>query len=101
MKNLEKKRKRLFTGFVYLDEMFKIDKEKGGITMQERLYAVSEIAKMYRISGTSVRRYILEGKLKAIKVGGVWRIKESDWEAFLKESNIPKEKRKGVPNGRR
>ena len=31
----------------------------------------------------TVYRYIRQGKLKAVRVGGLWRVRESDLERFL------------------
>jgi len=54
----------------------------------DKLFTIEEIAEILRVSGRSVTRYIESGKLKASKIG-VWRIKESDLNAFLEmTSNI-------------
>jgi len=56
----------------------------------DKLLTIPEVAKILRVSGRSVARYIESGKLKASKIG-VWRIKESDLKIFLeKTSNINK-----------
>lgn len=53
----------------------------------QQLLTISEVAKILRVSGRSVNRYIESGKLTASKIG-VWRIKQSDLDAFLvKTSN--------------
>ncbi len=58
----------------------------------DKLFTIEEVAKILRVSGRSVTRYIESGKLKASKIG-VWRIKESDLHAFLeKTSNVKKKK---------
>lgn len=59
----------------------------------EKLFTIQEVAEILRVSGRSVTRYIESGKLKASKIG-VWRIKESDLNAFLETtSNANKKKR--------
>lgn len=56
----------------------------------EKLFTIEEIAKILRVHTRTVTRYIL----KASKLG-VWRIKQSDLNAFLEEtSNVRKKKRK-------
>lgn len=56
----------------------------------DKLLTISEVAKILRVSGRSVTRYIESKKLKASKIG-VWRIKESNLKIFLeKTSNIKK-----------
>ena len=60
----------------------------------DKLFTIEEVAKILRVSGRSVTRYIESKKLKASKIG-VWRIKESDLKSFLeKTSNVPRKKRK-------
>lgn len=54
----------------------------------DKLFTIEEVAKILRVSGRSVTRYIESKKLKASKIG-VWRIKETDLKAFLeKTSNV-------------
>jgi excisionase family DNA binding protein len=57
----------------------------------EKLLTIPEVAKILRVSGRSVTRYIESGKLKASKIG-VWRIKESDLHAFLEKTSNKKNK---------
>lgn len=61
----------------------------------DKLFTIEEVAKILRVSGRSVTRYIESKKLKASKIG-VWRITERDLQNFLKNtSNIyskPKKK---------
>lgn len=60
----------------------------------EKLLTIQEVAEILRVSTRSVNRYIELGKLKASKIG-VWRIKESDLNAFLEDtSNIKPKKKK-------
>lgn len=58
----------------------------------DKLFTIEEVAKILRVSTRSVTRYIETGRLKASKIG-VWRIKETDLNAFLEDtSNIDKSK---------
>lgn len=57
----------------------------------DKLFTIEEVAKILRVSGRSVTRYIESGKLKASKIG-VWRIKESDLSAFLEKTSNVKSK---------
>ena len=60
----------------------------------EKLLTIEEVAEILRVSTRSVNRYFELGKLKASKIG-VWRIKESDLNAFLEDtSNIKPKKKK-------
>jgi len=55
----------------------------------ERLYKVSEVAKMLNVSTVAVRKWIRSGKLRAKRVGKLWMIPESELKHFLGEK--PKE----------
>jgi len=60
----------------------------------DKLLTITEIAKILRVHARSVNRYIEDGRLKASKLG-VWRIKQSDLNAFLEEtSNVKKKNEK-------
>jgi excisionase family DNA binding protein len=54
----------------------------------DKLLTIEEVAEILRVSTRTIVRYIEAGKLKASKIG-VWRIKQSDLDAFLeKTSNV-------------
>ena len=57
--------------------------------MVERLLTPEEVAKKLAVSVKSVRNWLRQGKLKGIKVGRLWRIRESDLEEFLKMGESP------------
>lgn len=52
----------------------------------EKLFTITEIAKILRVHTRTVNRYIESGRLKASKLG-VWRIRQSDLNAFLDDSS--------------
>lgn len=49
-----------------------------------KLYKVSQIAQMLNTSRSSVLRWIYQGKLKAIRIFGTWRIPQSELQKLLK-----------------
>ena len=51
----------------------------------DNLFNVNQAAFILKVHHLTVRRYIKEGVLKAIKVGGNVRIKESDLQAFSRD----------------
>ena len=55
------------------------------------LLRISDVAENLNVSLKTVRRHIHSGKLKSTKVGGVHRIQESDFDAFLRSFNPEKE----------
>ena len=57
--------------------------ERRCLEMDLKVYTVKEVAEMLRVSEMSISRYIKAGKLKAIKVGKMYRINEKDLKAFI------------------
>ena len=51
----------------------------------ENLFNVNQAAFILKVHPLTIRRYIREGRLKAIKAGGNVRIKESQLQDFNKE----------------
>ena len=47
------------------------------------LLTVDQLAQMLEMHPRTIRRYIREDKLKAVKVGGEWRIRKEDAEVFI------------------
>jgi len=46
-------------------------------------YTIKEIAKTLKVHETTVRRWILDGKLESVKVGNTVRVKEDDFKRFV------------------
>lgn len=55
--------------------------------MKEKNYNVEAAADYLDVSVKTVRRYIYANKLKATKVGGQWRISESQLKDYLDEAS--------------
>lgn len=51
----------------------------------DNLFNVNQVAFMLKVHPLTIRRYIKEGRLKAIKVGGNIRIKELELAQFNKD----------------
>ncbi|WP_054949772.1 helix-turn-helix domain-containing protein [Numidum massiliense] len=47
------------------------------------LFSVDQLAQIVSMHPRTIRRYIREGKLAATKIGGEWRIRREDAEAFI------------------
>ena len=52
------------------------------------ILTIDDVAETLKIHRTYVARLIKQNKLKAIKIGKFYRIREDDFQAFLKESEI-------------
>ena len=63
----------------------------------ENLFNVNQVAFILKVHPLTVRRYIKEGKLKAVKAGGNIRIKESELQDFNKDFTSPKNVVKSLP----
>jgi len=50
----------------------------------EKLLTVEDAAKALLVKPTTVREWLKAGKLKGVKVGRLWRVRESDLEVLLK-----------------
>jgi excisionase family DNA binding protein len=50
----------------------------------EKLYTPEGAAEVLMVNPETVRLWLRTGKLKGVKVGRLWRVRESDLEAFLK-----------------
>ncbi len=62
------------------------------IAVDESFLKVSEVAKILGITYITAYRFVRHGKIPAIRVGKMLRVKRSDLEAWTKELEItPKE----------
>lgn len=55
---------------------------------RERLMTPEEVAERLALTPKTVRRFLREGRLKAMKVGRLWRVRESDLLAYMKGERI-------------
>jgi excisionase family DNA binding protein len=53
--------------------------------MRERILTADQVARILQIHPFTVLKYIKQGKLKGSKLGKMYRIRESDVEAFLNQ----------------
>lgn len=59
----------------------------------ERLLTVQEVAERLRLSTRTVRLWLQTGRLKGLRVGGRWRVRDSDLMEFLREAEEAGKKR--------
>ncbi len=57
-------------------------------TAPESLFTAKEVGDLLKIREESVRRYIRQGKMPAVKLGTKVRIKQSDLERFIAERTV-------------
>lgn len=48
-----------------------------------RHYSLTELEGVVGVSHRTLMRYVKDGKLKAVKIGGKWRVSEANLKAFL------------------
>jgi excisionase family DNA binding protein len=53
-----------------------------------KLLTVSDVANRLSLSEYQVREHLKYGKIKGIKVVGVWRVSEEAMQEFLKECEV-------------
>jgi len=56
--------------------------------MERHIYSIKKVAELLSVHQKTVLRYIKEGRLKANKVGGRWRIHGNDLTSFVGFKNI-------------
>jgi excisionase family DNA binding protein len=61
----------------------------------EDLLTISEVAELLKVSDRTVRNWIEKGTIKAYRFGLVYRIKKSDFDNFVNESQVNFEDEKG------
>ena len=59
---------------------------------RKRLLRPEEVAEMLQVSRRTVVRWLKERRLKGVRVGRLWRVREEDLEAFL--GTTPEERKK-------
>ncbi len=68
-----------------------------------KYHSPEEIAEQYNLKPGTVRLWIRQGKLKAVKLGHLWRIPDDALQKFLKQDQAEANKRmfnKWVDNGK-
>jgi excisionase family DNA binding protein len=60
--------------------------------MEKYLYSIDKVAELLGMHKKTIMRYIKEGKLKANKVGGRWRIHGNDLTSFVGAKDAPDER---------
>ena len=53
--------------------------------MKDKLFTINEVAEMLSVTHKTVRNLIAKGEIKAIKIGGSIRIKESVIKNLIQE----------------
>ena len=48
-----------------------------------RVYSLSELEPILGVTHRTLLRYISEGKLKAVKMGGRWKVSQDNLRAFV------------------
>ncbi|MBA4336962.1 DNA-binding protein [bacterium] len=54
----------------------------------DKLLTSEQVSKILQVHPFTVLKYLKAGKLKGIKLGRVWRIRESNVERFLEERSM-------------
>ena len=55
---------------------------------KEQLRTPDEVAERLSISAQTFRGYIRTGRIRAIKVGRLWRVRESDLQEYMRGDRI-------------
>ncbi|WP_296933319.1 helix-turn-helix domain-containing protein [uncultured Marinobacter sp.] len=60
--------------------------------MAEQILTIKEVADFLKLTEKTAYRLAAEGKLPGFKVGGSWRFKQSDLDAWIEESKTEQKK---------
>jgi excisionase family DNA binding protein len=60
-----------------------------GLIDSERVYSLTEIAEILRVSRVTLNRAARSGSLKAIRVGKQWRVRGRDITSFVESGGEP------------
>lgn len=60
------------------------------IALPNKLFTVDQAAEYLIVPKQTVQKWLREGRLKGIKIGGLWRITEEALEEFLNNSSSDK-----------
>ena len=55
--------------------------------MEETMFTIQEVAEILHVSDSTIRRWIAEGKIKALKFGRQWRFKASEISQWLEHGD--------------
>lgn len=66
-------------GFRYLREVFTVPTA----APLQRALDVYDVAQLFKCSHKTVRRMIADGRLPAVRVGALWRVRPEDARAYL------------------
>ena len=55
------------------------------VKKDNKMYNIDQVADMLRLCRITVFRYIKSGKIKAIKIGREWRIKQDEIDRIMRE----------------
>jgi putative molybdopterin biosynthesis protein len=67
--------------------------------MIDEFYTPQEVAKMLRVTRTTIYEHIKSGQLKAIRVGNRYRITEAHLEEYIQQNAVTATKGIVDPNG--
>lgn len=48
-----------------------------------KVYTTVDVAEMLKMDVDTIRKYMQEGKIKAMKLGRVWRVTEEELKKFM------------------
>ena len=48
------------------------------------MYTSKEVSEITKLDNETIRRYLVAGKIKGVKMGRVWRVEEQELQKFMK-----------------
>lgn len=50
----------------------------------EKMYTLKEVEEITKLSTSTIYRHLVDGKLKAVKLGNQWRVSKENLEKYMK-----------------
>lgn len=63
---------------------------KGTVMDEGEVFTLREVSEILKVTGRTALTYVETGSLKASKLGGRWRVRQKDLQAFMAERQIKK-----------
>ena len=68
--------------------------------MSGEFLTVAQVAELFQFSTKTIERHLRDGKLRGAKIGGVWRVRRQDADAWY-DTQVPTESARRPPAPRR
>lgn len=62
------------------------------MVVMEELLTLEDVSRILKVSEYTIRKYISQGKLEGVRVGGRWRVRQEALRNYVESRTKPKSK---------